>query len=511
MRTGSTPGPADYPGPVHHPETAPTRRGIALRWIGFILAIGLGALAVWLVTMGDSTRRTQLGVLAGLWAALLAAFAMFGSRRHLHPSESQDQAGPRPGSALELRMAATELERAEEAAARRAHEARLEHLLRREIQATVAHELSALRDEITQLRSEIVEKVDGRLRLERIETTRVIGSDLEALQHEIRQLKQVAGQDELLARPREPLRQIVEPARVRPVTRQTAEVEATVQPARQSDVVQEPAASGSAPMPPDATAPIRLTPVPPPAAPAPAPAPPAAAEPPAPPVPASQREASDQPPTVTPPTSAAASTAQEAPQTAATTRQPAPSAPDVPPVRQPMPGIPRADAPPVPSLRGVPLGEIPLPPTVVPVIVTVDPPRPPETPRAPESARPPEPPKPAEPSRAPDPDGDFAGLPRIRPFTDFELDPIIEPPRETAPQRTRRDRAADDDEPDYTGRRRRGEEAEALGRHAHRPEPTGRRHRQPDDDEPDDHENGHDTGQDAGHDLLARLLSRESR
>lgn len=522
MRTGSTPGPADYPGPVHHPETAPTRRGIALRWIGFILAIGLGALAVWLVTMGDSTRRTQLGVLAGLWAALLAAFAMFGSRRHLHPSESQDQAGPRPGSALELRMAATELERAEEAAARRAHEARLEHLLRREIQATVAHELSALRDEITQLRSEIVEKVDGRLRLERIETTRVIGSDLEALQHEIRQLKQVAGQDELLARPREPLRQIVEPARVRPVTRQTAEVEATVQPARQSDVVQEPAASGSAPMPPDATAPIRLTPIPPPAS-APAAAanePSTPAQPVRPPIseapaqparPAASEPPTPQSPPATPVTPAAASATQESPQPPAPTPQPAAPAPDVQTARQPNAGIPRADAPPVPSLRGVPLGEIPLPPTVVPVIVTVDPPRPPETPRAPESARPPEPPKPAEPSRAPDPNGDFAGLPRIRPFTDFELDPIIEPPRETAPQRTRRDRAADDDEPDYTGRRRRGEEAEALGRHAHRPEPTGRRHRQPDDDEPDDHENGHDTGQDAGHDLLARLLSRESR
>lgn len=166
----------------------------------------------------------------------------------------------------------------------------------------------------------------------------------------------------------------------------------------------------------------------------------------------------------------------------------------------------------------MPLGEIPLPPTVVPVIVTVDPPRPPETPRAPESARPPEPPKPAEPSRAPDPNGDFAGLPRIRPFTDFELDPIIEPARETAPPRTGRDPATDaDDEPDYTGRRRRGEEAEAQGRHAHRPEPPGRRHRQPDDDEPDhdepDHDepDGHENGHDTGHDLLARLLARESR
>jgi hypothetical protein len=77
----------------------------------------------------------------------------------------------------------------------------------------------------------------------------------------------------------------------------------------------------------------------------------------------------------------------------------------------------------------------------------------------------------------------FAGLPRIRPFTDFELDPI-------------------EDEPSYTGRRRRTEEAEGgdepRGRHASGPgedgEPSGRR-RAPED----------------GHDLLARLLAREGR
>ena len=170
--------------------------------------------------------------------------------------------------------------------------------------------------------------------------------------------------------------------------------------------------------------------------------------------------------------------------------------------------MPRAGAAPVPRLRGVPLGEIPLPPTVVPVIVTAEPPRPPEARRPAESTRPSEQPR-SEAPRPPDPSGDFAGLPRIRPFTDFELDPIIEPPRETAPQPTRGDLAADaDDEPDYTGRRRRGDEAEALGRHAHSPEPTGRRHREPDDD---DEKDGHDNGHDTGHDLLARLLARESR
>ena len=48
--------------------------------------------------------------------------------------------------------------------------------------------VGALRDEVAALRAEVVDKLGGQLRLERIETTRVIGSDLEALQHEIRRL-----------------------------------------------------------------------------------------------------------------------------------------------------------------------------------------------------------------------------------------------------------------------------------------------------------------------------------
>ena len=72
----------------------------------------------------------------------------------------------------------------------------------------------------------------------------------------------------------------------------------------------------------------------------------------------------------------------------------------------------------------------------------------------------------------------LSGLPRIEPFTAFELDPI------------------EAEEPDYTGRRRRREDGEPLGgRHA-RPDGPGRRHRADDDDE--------------GDDLLARLLARET-
>ena len=52
----------------------------------------------------------------------------------------------------------------------------------------MSEHIGALRSEVAALRAEVVDKLGGQLRLERIETTRVIGSDLEALQHEIRRL-----------------------------------------------------------------------------------------------------------------------------------------------------------------------------------------------------------------------------------------------------------------------------------------------------------------------------------
>jgi hypothetical protein len=81
-------------------------------------------------------------------------------------------------------------------------------------------------------------------------------------------------------------------------------------------------------------------------------------------------------------------------------------------------------------------------------------------------------PLPPTPRRVPD---EFADLPRISPFTDFELD-------------------TDSDDAAYTGRRRRvDEEAPGAGLDTEDEEP-GRRHRR---------------AEDGGDDLLARLLSRE--
>jgi hypothetical protein len=424
-------------------------RGVVLRAVGLALAIALGAIGVWLVATGDTPKRIQLGVLAGFWGLLIGAFAMFGSRRPAAAAEAeQPGAAPMssmaPGAAVELRSTATGLERAEEAARRREHEERLERLVRHEIQATVSREVAQLRSEIAHLRGELLDKVGGQLRLERIETTRVIGSDLEALQHEVRELKRAAREADDLAVSRARLtettgtfRPIVEPARVRPVSRQTAEVEADVQPARLRpepelraepplrveprfrsgpELRSDPAYRVDALRPAvEQTAPIPITSVEPPSA---------------------------QPPAAPPSTQ--------------------PRTPVQPPAAPPSAQPRRAGEPPAAAAQPRTAAQPPAAPAGPATPVILPPPAPPQAP-----ANPPEPGPSADP---------FAGLPRIRPFTDFELDPIEEEPR-------------------YTGRRRRTEESERGGRHA-RPapeEPEGRR-RAPED----------------GSELLAKLLARES-
>jgi hypothetical protein len=79
-----------------------------------------------------------------------------------------------------------------------------------------------------------------------------------------------------------------------------------------------------------------------------------------------------------------------------------------------------------------------------------------------------------QPSPPPSGQDEFAGLPRIRPFTDFELDPI-------------------EDETAYTGRRRKTGDEPGSGRHA-QSEGPGRRHSRAEDN---------------GDDLLARIFARE--
>lgn len=115
--------------------------------------------------------------------------------------------------------------------------------------------------------------------------------------------------------------------------------------------------------------------------------------------------------------------------------------------------MPQPAAAPAPD----PKTELPLPPRVQPVIAVAEP-------------------KPADPDV-------FAGLPRIRPFTEFELDPIEPTDDIAAPGTLRAVRGNQrDDEPVYTGRRRRADESEPQGRHAQRAEQPGSRHHHRDDE-----------------------------
>ncbi len=173
------------------------RRIATLRMSGMAVAAVLGGIGVWLIVTGTSQKRIEIGVLTGLWGLLIGAYCAFGSRQpvpapspppqfvpaRLGPPDDENQ----PGGALDVRTRRP-VQRVDDTAARREFQARLERLLRREVREGLARELAGLRAEVAALRSELVEKVGGELRLERIETTRVIGSDLEALQREVRKL-----------------------------------------------------------------------------------------------------------------------------------------------------------------------------------------------------------------------------------------------------------------------------------------------------------------------------------
>ena len=180
------------------------RRLLALRVAAFIAAIALAVIGIWMIVTGNSTKSVRVGAIASFWALLLGAFAVLGSRvPGRDPDRSTEPVAPvphHPGpppppprrGEVDLRHVG-DIERAAVAAARREFHAQLQEMLHREVSAAVSREMAGLRSEVTALRNELVEKVGGQLHLERIETTRLIGSDLEALQHEVRQLRRTAG------------------------------------------------------------------------------------------------------------------------------------------------------------------------------------------------------------------------------------------------------------------------------------------------------------------------------
>jgi hypothetical protein len=159
--------------------SSPGSRG-GLRTVALVAAVAIALASTAAVVLSDDPEMLRLAVVGALWAFVLAAFAA-PRRREPEPVASD------PGSALELRRT-YEIELEKEVAARREYELQLEVYLRRELERGLAEDVAALRDEVGRMRGEMIDRLDGELRMERIETTRLIGGSLRALRDEARRL-----------------------------------------------------------------------------------------------------------------------------------------------------------------------------------------------------------------------------------------------------------------------------------------------------------------------------------
>ena len=158
-----------------------SRARTLLRWLGILLVLGLGAMAVALVVLGDSQKQLRIGVLLGIWAAVVAYFLP--SRREEQPQAVATGHDPsRVYNDVGIRTAPDPRREFRE------YQAQLERTFRRDMDQALSEHLARLRGEVALLRNDLVEQVNGQLRLERTETTRALGSDIEGLQQEIRRL-----------------------------------------------------------------------------------------------------------------------------------------------------------------------------------------------------------------------------------------------------------------------------------------------------------------------------------
>ncbi|HEY6749441.1 MAG TPA: DUF6779 domain-containing protein, partial [Mycobacteriales bacterium] len=150
-----------------------------LRTVALAVAVVVALASTAAVVISDDPQTLRLAVVGALWAFVLAAFAA--------PRRPVEADGDRPGTEIELRRT-YEIELEREVAARREYELQLEVYLRRELERGLAEDVAALRDEVGRMRGEMMDRLDGELRMERIETTRLVGGSLRALQDEARRL-----------------------------------------------------------------------------------------------------------------------------------------------------------------------------------------------------------------------------------------------------------------------------------------------------------------------------------
>ncbi len=156
--------------------------GVACARSALVAAVAIALASTAAVVLSEDPQTLRLAVVGALWAFVLAAFA---APRRREPEAADAEA--MPGTELELRRT-YEIELEKEVAARREYELQLEVYLRRELERGLAEDVAALRDEVGRMRGEMIDRLDGELRMERIETTRLIGGSLRALQDEARRL-----------------------------------------------------------------------------------------------------------------------------------------------------------------------------------------------------------------------------------------------------------------------------------------------------------------------------------
>ena len=159
--------------------------GRGLRTTLLALGVALAAVSTAALVVTENPQMLRLAVLGALWAFVLAAIAV--PRRSPRGAGYGNDGSPGAGREIELRRT-YEIELEREVAARREYELQLEVHLRRELDTGLMEGVEALREEVAHLRGELIDRLNGELRMERIETTRLIGGSLRALQDQARAL-----------------------------------------------------------------------------------------------------------------------------------------------------------------------------------------------------------------------------------------------------------------------------------------------------------------------------------